>query len=269
MRDYMSDPDVSKKVLENLYVYGVAFIDEVQPTQQNTEFVIRQLFPIHKTFFGEMWTFSEAKKDHSDSAYTNSGKKKILMRLVVNDFLFSDYLGPHNDNTYFNDAAGLQILHCINESCNGGENFLIDGFQVAQKIKENYPEVFDRLTTTIVTAEYIEEGRHHKYSSPIINLSSSGIIEQIRFNPHDRAPFKSVPAEKIRQFYNDLKVLSREFEDPDNRVVFKLKPGTVMIFDNWRVLHGRLSYSGKRTMTGCYVARTEYQSALRFNHFIE
>ena len=71
MRDYMSDTEVSKKVLENLHIYGVAFIDGVQPTQQNTEFVIRQLFPVHKTLFGEMWTFSDAKKDHSDTAYTN------------------------------------------------------------------------------------------------------------------------------------------------------------------------------------------------------
>lgn len=71
MRDYMSDQRVSKKVLENLHVYGVALIEGVQPTQQNTEFVIRQLFPVHKTLFGEMWTFSDAKT-HSDSAYTNS-----------------------------------------------------------------------------------------------------------------------------------------------------------------------------------------------------
>lgn len=71
MRDYMSDPDVSKTVLESLRMYGVAFIDGVQPTEQNTEFVIRQLFPIHKTLFGLMWTFSDAK-DHSDTAYSNS-----------------------------------------------------------------------------------------------------------------------------------------------------------------------------------------------------
>lgn len=72
MRDYMTDVEVSKKVLESLHMYGVAFIDGVQPTQQNTEFVIRQLFPIHKTLFGEMWTFSDANKEHSDTAYTNS-----------------------------------------------------------------------------------------------------------------------------------------------------------------------------------------------------
>lgn len=36
----------------------IAFIDGVQPTQQNTEFVIRELFPIQRTLFGDMWTFS-------------------------------------------------------------------------------------------------------------------------------------------------------------------------------------------------------------------
>jgi trimethyllysine dioxygenase len=246
MRDYMTDPDISKSVLEKLLTHGVAFIDGVQTTQQNTEFVIRQLFPVHKTFFGEMWTFSDEKRDHSDTAYTNS------------------YLGPHNDNTYFNDASGLQILHCIHDQCTGGENFLIDGFQVARKIKENHPDVFERLTRTLVTAEYIEEGRHHKYSAPIFNIDPfTKEVTQVRFNLYDRAPMNTLPLHEIRQFYNDLRVLAGEFENPENRVVFKLKPGTVMIFDNWRLLHGRMAYIGKRTMTGCYVLRTEFLSALR------
>lgn len=141
---------------------------------------------------------------------------------------------------------------------------------MAANIKEEHPEVYKRLTTTIVTGEYIEDGHHHRHSSPIINLDAvTGEVSQIRFNLYDRAPFKTVPSGKIRQFYSDLKVLSREFENIENRIVFKLQPGTVMIFDNWRVLHGRLTYSGKRTMTGCYVARTEFQSALRVNGFIE
>lgn len=126
------------------------------------------------------------------------------------------------------------------------------------------------MTNTIVTGEYIEDGRHHKHAAPIINLNRvTGEIEQIRFNLDDRAPIKNVPAGKVREFYRDLKVLANEIENPDNRAVFKLQPGTVMIFDNWRILHGRLAYTGKRTMTGCYVARTEYQSALRVNNFIE
>lgn len=180
------------------------------------------------------------------------------------------YLGPHHDNTYFNDAAGLQILHCIQHSATGGENFLIDGFQVAEKIEKEHPEVFNRLTKTIVTGEYIEDSRHHKYSAPIIILDPiTGKVEQMRFNLYDRSPLKSVAPGKIRQFYSDLKILTCEMEKLENRTTFKLQPGTVMIFDNWRILHGRLAYEGKRTMTGCYVARTEFQSALRINGFIE
>lgn len=83
MRDYMSDPDVSKGVLSNLHQYGVAFIDGVQPTQQNTEFVIRQLFPIHKTLFGEMWTFSDEKKEHADTAYTSGKLRNNIRKLKI------------------------------------------------------------------------------------------------------------------------------------------------------------------------------------------
>lgn len=130
--------------------------------------------------------------------------------------------------------------------------------------------MFKRLTETIVTGEYIEEGRHHKYSSPMINLDPiTAKILQVRFNLADRAPFNTAALGKVRQFYGDLKIFAREFENPENRITFKLQPGTVMIFDNWRVLHGRLSYTGKRTMTGCYVARTEFESALRVHNFIE
>lgn len=147
---------------------------------------------------------------------------------------------------------------------------MIDGFQVAAKIKETQPEIFKRLTTTLVPAEYIEENRHHKYMAPIIKLHPfTNEIEQIRFNVYDRAPLNTLPRDKIRQFYKDLKFLAQEMENPENRITFKLEPGTVVIYDNWRVLHGRNAYDGKRTMTGCYVQRTEYLSSLRTNGFIE
>lgn len=180
-----------------------------------------------------------------------------------------DYLGPHNDNTYFNDASGLQILHCIMQQCSGGENFLIDGFQVVDKIKNSHPETFERLTKTMVPAEYVEKNCHHKYTAPIINLDPiTKEVVQIRFNLYDRAPLNTFPAAKIRQFYKDLKIMASEFENPENRICFKLEPGNVLIFDNWRVLHGRLAYTGKRTMTGCYVQRSEFLSVLRVNGFI-
>lgn len=67
----------------------------------------------------------------------------------------------------------------------------------------------------------------------------------------------------MRQFYTDLQLLSAEIESTANEWWFKLNPGTVVIFDNWRVLHGRAAYTGRRKITGCYVARTEFESVAR------
>lgn len=68
---FSDNHDVKKQILECLHVHGVAFIDDADATQDATEAVVSQLFAIHKTFFGEMWTFSEAQKDLNISAYTS------------------------------------------------------------------------------------------------------------------------------------------------------------------------------------------------------
>lgn len=141
---------------------------------------------------------------------------------------------------------------------------------MADKIKREWPEVFGRLTKTTVGVEYKEAGHHFKYSAPIINLDGvTGEVAQVRYNMDDRVPFNTVAADDIRTFYSDFKILTREFQDEGNQGTFKLRPGTIMIWDNWRLLHGRHAYTGSRTMTGCYVSRDEYQSALRVNGFIE
>lgn len=42
-----------------------------------------------------------------------------------------------------------------------------------------------------------------------------------------------------------------------------LQPGTVVIYNNWRILHGRTSFTGKRFFGGCYVSMTEFLSKAR------
>jgi trimethyllysine dioxygenase len=40
----------------------------------------------------------------------------------------------------------------------------------------------------------------------------------------------------------------------------QLTPGKVLIFDNWRVLHGRSSFTGKRRICGGYINRDDWIS---------
>ncbi|XP_058053786.1 uncharacterized protein LOC131205620 [Anopheles bellator] len=246
LNDLLCEDGVMHQIVRSLVVYGFAFITRVPPNQQSTEMAIKRLFPVQKTLFGEMWTFSESKMDHSDTAYTN------------------EFLGPHTDNTYFNDAAGLQVLHCIQFNGTGAETILVDGFRATEKLREADEPAFERLCEYPLEAEYIEEEKHHRYLAPVIKRHClTRAVEQIRFNPSDRAPLKTLPADMIPQFYQDYQRLAQVLYSKEMQWQFQLTPGTVLIFDNWRVLHGRMAYTGKRVMTGCYVARTEYQSVAR------
>lgn len=73
----------------------------------------------------------------------------------------------------------------------------------------------------------------------------------------------TLPQSQMHQFYTDLRCLAEDIQSPDNEWWFKLNPGTVVIFDNWRLLHGRAAYTGRRQIAGCYVSRTEFQSVAR------
>lgn len=85
---------------------------------------------------------------------------------------------------------------------------------------------------------------------------------------YDRSYMNTIPQCEIIQFYEDFRVLAEEVQNAENEWHFKLNPGTVVIFDNWRLLHGRNSYTGERHMVGCYVSRTEFQSVARLHNII-
>ncbi|XP_055915916.1 trimethyllysine dioxygenase, mitochondrial [Eupeodes corollae] len=248
LSDLIRREDDVCEVVGSLWYYGIALVEEVPANQTMTEMAIRRVFPVMKTFFGEMYTFSDANDlaVHADTAYTK------------------EYIGPHTDNTYFCDAAGLQILHCIHHEGTGGENFFVDGFKVATELKRINPKAFDILTKVLVPAEYIEEGQFHVHHGPIIRTNPiTGEIIQIRLNIYDRAALNTLAQSEMKAFYQSLKEFLRLVEKTENQWTMKLNPGTVVMYDNWRILHARRAYTGNRTMTGCYVQRADFLSKAR------
>lgn len=251
MNDYLQDDQVSRSVVQSLIDYGVAFVEKVPANATFTQIVINRLFRIHRTHFGEMWTFTDSHSGYLDTAYT------------------SEFLPAHTDNTYFNDASGLQVLHCIEYNASGGETLLVDGFKVLENLKAKHPDAYERLKDYNVPAENRDKDAHHTHTAPmIIEDPVDGTFQQIRYNILDRAPFDSLHMSEMRQFYEDLRKLSDEVENPENEWWFSLKPGTVMLFDNWRLLHGRKEYKGKRVMSGSYVSRTEFMSVARMMNIV-
>jgi len=85
---------------------------------------------------------------------------------------------------------------------------------------------------------------------------------QVTFNNYDRAPFR-LPDAEMRAFYRALQVFERLANSARLQWVHPLRPGEVLLFDNWRVLHGRKAYEGARRLCGAYLNREDFESRLR------
>ena len=51
----------------------------------------------------------------------------------------------------------LQVFHIIKKAERGGENVIVDGFNVAKVLKEKYPDSYEFLSTYPIEAEYLHK----------------------------------------------------------------------------------------------------------------
>ena len=99
----------------------------------------------------------------------------------------------------------------------------------------------------------------------MITLAPSGEVIEIRYNAHLAGIF-DMPADIMPDYYRAYRAFMAKTRDAKYRVVFRLKAGEMVVFDNRRVLHGRDSFdpsTGFRHLHGCYVDRGEFASRLR------
>ena len=229
-------------VVKNLHKYGIAVLDGVEPTMDYTQKLAKQQGYIRETIFGGLWDFSN-NMAHGDTAYTNVG------------------IGPHTDGTYSLDPPGLQLLHCIAFDGSGGENVFIDGFRVAELIRDQDPVAFDTLTRVKVPGVYIEDGVYLRAEHPVVRLCDDGTIKQICFNNFDRAPFLLSKTEEAA-FYHAYGMFHQLVNNPAMQITLQMRPGNAVWFNNWRVLHARNAYTGFRHLAGAYTNQEDFQSQL-------
>lgn len=162
-------------------------------------------------------------------------------------------LGGHTDNPYRHPVPTLQLLHVLNNNVDGGDSTLVDGFRVAEAFREQAPEQFDLLASTLVTFRFSSDDTDLSHESTIIQTNTRGEVVGIRFNNRSMQTFY-VETDKMAEFYRAYHTFAHMLEEDRFKITFKLGSGDAMLFDNQRVLHGRIGYtsSGKRHLQGCY-----------------
>ncbi|MGI9332585.1 MAG: TauD/TfdA family dioxygenase [Gammaproteobacteria bacterium] len=230
--------------LERIDAWGFALIEGVPPHEAASRSLFERFGYLRETLFGGLWRLSAELLEHEDTAYSRS------------------FLGPHTDATYSHDAPGLQSFVCLEFDGSGGESVLVDGFAAAAALRRESPRHYETLTRVDVPGRYVEPGVSLLAQRPVLRLGASGEVIQVSFNNYDRAPFL-LPAPEMREFYAAYRAFNALVNDRSSWLEIPLRPGAALVFDNWRTLHGRLEYTGKRVFCGCYHNREDFESALR------
>jgi trimethyllysine dioxygenase len=228
--------------LSNVATYGFGLAVGVPATGEATKELLEKVAYIRRSIFGGFWEF-EADMSKADTAYTN-------IELL-----------SHTDATYSNDAP-VQLLHCLYFEGTGGESTIADSFRVAAELKKESPKHYETLSTVLVPGQYIGDGSHLMAARPVLRHDDAGNLVQVSFNNADRAPFLLPPDEMVA-FYDAIRAFDRLSNQHHLQWRHQLEPGEAMLFDNWRVMHGRASYSGGRKLCGAYLNHEDFESKIR------
>ncbi len=174
-------------------------------------------------------------------------------------------LQAHTDNPYRDPVPTLQVLYCIENSAEGGDSTVVDGFRAAERLKQENPDGFALLSGHTARFEYKgSAGVALRSRRPMIELSPDGELIGVRFNNRSSAPFTDIPFDQMEAYYAAYRQFATIIDDPDMAVSFKLEPGESFIVDNTRVMHGRVGYSGSgsRWLQGCYADKDGLLSTL-------
>ena len=99
---------------------------------------------------------------------------------------------------------------------------------------------------------------------PILRHDETGRLAQVSFNNYDRDTVR-LADDDMRALYAGIRAFDSMANEPEMQWRYTLRPGDMLVFDNWRVLHGRGAFCGKRKMAGAYINREDFESAVRGN----
>jgi len=237
--------ETTAQMLRSLWQWGFVVLDGVPPGRAPVKEIAQQFGYVRETIFGGVWELAAEVTDHLDSAYDTT------------------YLAPHTDGTYSNDGPGLQLFACQERVGTGGDSLLVDGFAAAARLFDAHPHHVDVLSRAPVVGQYVEPGVNLSAERPPLRFDSQGHLAQVTFNNYDRAPFMIRPAEDAESLRDAYAALHTLLDDPSCRTHISWEPGQTLVFDNWRVLHGRTAFEGKRRFYGCYTNHEDLTSKLR------
>lgn len=225
---------------------GLSRVDGVPTAPGSLQRIAQRIAFIRETNFGVLFDVKSKAEAADSNAYT-------AFNLPLHTDLPTRELQP-----------GLQFLHCLVNNADGGDSVFVDGFAIAQALRDEAPEDFRTLCEMPIEFRNKDRRSDYRCLAPVIALDARGEISEIRIANFLRGPFDA-PAERMDALYHAWRAFLTLTRDPRFRLQQKLRAGQMWSFDNRRTLHARTAFdpaSGERHLQGCYIDRDELLSRI-------
>lgn len=244
--EYMNDDVKFAAAMRNLSMLGIIFVKDIPDSREMVEKIATRMGPLRNTFYGSTWDVRSVP-DAKNVAYTDK------------------QLEFHMDLLYMDEPPGFQLLHCLENSCEGGETLFTDTFNVVSFMQKYFPDMIEVLTQIKLKYEYEHEHALYSNSWPVVNFSqddrSKGLMN-VNYSPEFQGHTAVGDWLSVKDQYS-LEVITRTLNRfasivRTKQTVFdvKLQPGQCVIFNNRRIAHSRNHFdmnSGQRWLAGAYV----------------
>lgn len=150
---------------------------------------------------------------------------------------------------------GMQLLQCIRRADTGGSNTLINAAHVASYLREIDPHAYYLLTTVPIHFHRKQKQFESLHVGPLIEANNDE-IKQIRHSYFTLAPFQ-FPFWLTTAYYNAYRVYASILYDPQCQYRVLLESGDFVIYDNFKMLHARDSFTGPRHLRGIYFRQND------------
>jgi alpha-ketoglutarate-dependent taurine dioxygenase len=265
--DFINKTEAYKTAMSALHRDGLIFITEVDETEEAVGKMAERIGPIRNTFYGSTWDVRSVVNS-KNVAYTNQ------------------HLGFHMDLLYMTNPPGYQLLHCLKNSCSGGESRFADSFYAATRLRRHNEEQYRHLCRHPVEWIYENAGQFYLERRPTFQavhhfvgneeytrhqslrrekLNNDADLAYVNWSP----PFQGKlhhnlrHPERTRDFVEATKEFDRILNSDDMVVELKMGEGTCAIFENRRVVHARNAFKveeGARWLRGAYVDEDAFWS---------
>ncbi|MEM1427875.1 MAG: TauD/TfdA family dioxygenase [Pseudomonadota bacterium] len=174
-------------------------------------------------------------------------------------------LEMHTDLPGEDAAPGVQFLHCLENTVDGGLSLFLDGAAVAEALREEDPEAFRLLADNEIPFFYRHDTVDYRAHQRVIEVNGEGQVTGVTISQHLQDTM-DLPQGLLDSYYPAFIKFLKLMQDERFLVRRRSRAGDCVIFDNHRIVHGREGYvaeSGKRHLRGCYTDRGALRSTYR------